>query len=291
MSTSPSRSVIVNTLRSAGCVYAEDEAHVLLTVASNSAELAAMVDRRVSGEPIEHIVGWAAFCGLQIAVDRGVFIPRRRTEFLVRQARGLVQPGAIVVDLCCGSGAVGAAIAMATDGVVLHAVDLDPAAVRCARHNLAAVGRVYEGDLYTPLPVSLRERVDILVANTPYVPTAEIKLLPVEARRFEPRMTLDGGVDGLNVVRRVISGATSWLAAGGHVLVETSERQAPLVVDLMARSGLTPRMAHSAELDATVVIGTKSRPSSGRSAPRVVTAEQPGTDRHHDEGANQHHKP
>ena len=174
MSASPSpcpRSVVVSRLRAAGCVFAEDEARLLVSAARTPADLAAMVDRRVAGLPLEHVLGWAEFCGLRIAVDPGVFVPRRRTEFLVGQATALARPGAVVVDLCCGSGAVGAALVAALDRVELYAVDLDPTAVRCARRNVAAAGgQVYEGDLYDPLPATLRGRVDVLVANAPYVP-------------------------------------------------------------------------------------------------------------------------
>jgi release factor glutamine methyltransferase len=254
-----SRSVVADRLRAAGCVFAEDEARLLVSNARTPAELAEMVERRAHGEPLEYILGWARFCGLRIAVDPGVFIPRRRTELLAREAVGLVRPGAVVVDLCCGSGAVGAAIAAAADRIELHAVDLDPSAVQCARKNLAGVGQVYDGDLYSALPASLRGRVDVLVANAPYVPTSEIALLPAEARTFEPRMTLDGGADGLEVVRRVISSATGWLTRGGTVLVEASERQAPRVVDLMAGHGLVPRVVAASDLDATVVIGILAR--------------------------------
>ncbi|MDP9327194.1 MAG: putative protein N(5)-glutamine methyltransferase [Actinomycetota bacterium] len=278
MPASPSlrpRSVIVTRLRAAGCVFAEDEARLLISAARTSAHLAAMVDRRVAGLPLEHVLGWADFCGLRIAVDPGVFVPRRRTEFLVRQAAALARqdadpagqvlarPRAVVVDLCCGSGAVGAALVAALDRVELYAVDIDPTAVQCARRNVAAAGgQVYEGDLYEPLPATLRGRVDVLVANAPYVPTEAIRLLPPEARVHEPRVALDGGEDGLDVLRRVIAAAPHWLAPGGHLLVETSERQAPQTVETFARNGLIPRLASSDELNATVVIGT--RPAIGR---------------------------
>ena len=183
MSASPSprpRSVIVTRLRAAGCVFAEDEARLLISAARTPADLAAMVDRRVAGLPLEHVLGWAEFCGLRIAVDPGVFVPRRRTEFLVRPpGRRPRRATTVVVDLCCGSGAVGAALVAALDRVELYAVDIDPAAVRCARRNVAAAGgQVYEGDLYEPLPATLRGRVDVLVANAPYVPTEAIGLLP-----------------------------------------------------------------------------------------------------------------
>ncbi len=265
MSVSPSplpRSVIVTRLRAAGCVFVEDEARLLISAARTSADLAAMVDRRAAGLPLEHVLGWAEFCGLRIAVDPGVFVPRRRTEFLVRQAAALApRPRAVVVDLCCGSGAVGAALVAALDRVELHAVEIDRAAVRCARRNLAAAGgRVYEGDLYEPLPATLQGQVDILVANAPYVPTEAVRLLPPEARIHEPRVALDGGTDGLDVQRRVTAAAPRWLAPGAFLLVETSESQAPQTVETFARSGLIPRVATSDELTATVVIGTRPRP-------------------------------
>jgi release factor glutamine methyltransferase len=249
---------IVSRLRSAGCVFAEDEAQLIISTARTPADLTAMVDRRVSGLPLEHVLGWAEFCGLRIVVDSGVFVPRRRTEFLVGEAVALARPGAVVVDLCCGSGAVGAAIAASLDEVELHAVDVDPAAVRCARRNVAAAGGgVYEGDLYEPLPATVRGRADILIASAPYVPTEAIGLLPPEARLYEPRMALDGGADGLETVRRVIAGAPLWLAPGGHLLVETSERQAARTADAVTRAGLIARVAGSDDLDATAVIGTR----------------------------------
>ncbi|WP_405781327.1 putative protein N(5)-glutamine methyltransferase [Streptomyces sp. NBC_00859] len=251
-------SAVVDRLRAAGCVFAEDEAELLVSTARDAAGLASMVDRRVQGLPLEHVLGWAEFCGLRVAVDPGVFVPRRRTEFLVEQAVALAPPDAVVVDLCCGSGALGAALVSALDAAELHASDVDPAAVRCARRNVAgAAGRVYEGDLYDPLPASLRGRVAILLANVPYVPTEEIGLLPAEARVHEARVALDGGADGLDVLRRVTASALDWLAPGGHLLFETSERQAAAAVRTVTRDGLTARVADCAERYATVVIGTR----------------------------------
>ncbi|WP_035799711.1 putative protein N(5)-glutamine methyltransferase [Kitasatospora mediocidica] len=248
---------LVGRLRAAGCVFAEDEARLLLSTARDPAELTAMVDRRVDGLPLEQVLGWAEFCGLRIIVEPGVFVPRRRTEFLVGQAAALAGPGAVVVDLCCGSGAVGAALLAVLDRPELHAADIDPAAVRCARRNLAGGDRVHEGDLYAPLPAALRGRIDVLVANAPYVPTDEIGLLPPEARLHEPLVALDGGADGLDVQRRVTAQAADWLAPGGHLLIETSERQAPHTAQAFARHGLLPRVVGSDELYATVVIGTR----------------------------------
>jgi release factor glutamine methyltransferase len=300
MSASPSPSpppVIVARLRAAGCVFAEVEARLLVSAARTPADLAAMVDRRAAGLPLEQVLGWAQFCGLRISVDPGVFVPRRRTEFLVRQAVALAhqaasradqaealarhaasaagqavpRPRTVVVDLCCGSGAVGVALAAALDRVELYAVDIDPAAVECARRNVAAAGgQVYQGDLYQPLPGALLGRVDVLAANVPYVPTEEVRLLPPEARVHEPRVALDGGGDGLDLVRRVVAAAPLWLAPGGYLLVETSERQAPQAVEAIARNGLIPRLTNSDEPNATVLIGARPGRQAGPAASPVL---------------------
>ncbi|OIJ94054.1 putative protein N(5)-glutamine methyltransferase [Streptomyces monashensis] len=249
---------VVSALRTAGCVFAEDEAELILATARTDAELTSMVDRRVAGLPLEQVLGWARFHGLRVRVAPGVFVPRRRTEFLVDQALALAPHASVVVDLCCGSGALGAALAAALDGAEVHAADIAPAAVRCARRNLAPFGgTAHEGDLYDALPAGLRGRVDVLLANVPYVPTAELPLLPAEARDHEPLVALDGGADGLDVLRRVAAGASAWLAPGGCLLTETSERQAPAALRAFADAGLTARLAESEEWYAHVVIGER----------------------------------
>ena len=259
--SSHSRSTVVSRLRAAGCVFAEDEARLLFGAATTPAELDALIEQRVAGLPLEQILGWAEFCGLRIAVEPGVFVPRRRTEFLVERAAALAAPGAVVVDMGCGSGAIGTALLTLADGIELHATDIDPAAVACARRNVTARGgHVYGGDLFAPLPRALRGRVDVLVANAPYVPTGEVEQMPPEARLHEPRVALDGGADGLDVQRRVIAEAPRWLAPDGHVLIETSVRQAQRTASAMADAGLLARVERSEELSATVVIG--------RAAPR-----------------------
>ncbi|MGH7728677.1 MAG: putative protein N(5)-glutamine methyltransferase [Vulcanimicrobiaceae bacterium] len=264
--------VVAARLRAAGCVFAEDEAALLSGAARTPVELAELVARRVAGVPLEQILGWTEFCGRRIVVEPGVFVPRRRSELLVRAAAALLgavsrrraraggAPRTVVVDLCCGSGALGAALAAAVDAVELHAVDIAPAAVACARRNVG--GAVYEGDLYEPLPASLRARVDLVVANVPYVPTAEIARLPPEARLYEPRIALDGGADGLTVVRRVSAEAPLWLAPGGRLLVEASKRQVPAVCEIFTRAGLCARVVVSGDLEATVV--SARRPARAR---------------------------
>ncbi|WP_311211644.1 MULTISPECIES: putative protein N(5)-glutamine methyltransferase [unclassified Arthrobacter] len=248
---------VATTLRAAGCVFAEDEARLLLDAANHPDELNRMVEQRVSGQPLEHIVGWTEFCGTRMAVEPGVFVPRRRTEFLVRRAIMLAKPGAVVVDLCCGSGALGAAVSDLLGSCELHAADIDPAAVHCARRNVEPRGgRVHHGDLYAALPRELLGRADVLLANAPYVPTDSIGMMPPEARLHEPLVAFDGGADGLAVQRRVAQGAAAWLAPGGVLLMETSETQASGTAGIMARAGLLPTVLSDEDLDATLVLGS-----------------------------------
>jgi release factor glutamine methyltransferase len=244
----------VARLRAAGCVFAEDEAALLLDAASAPTELEAWVARRVAGEPLEVIVGWVEFFGMRWAVDRGVFVPRRRSELLVREAMPLVGDGSIVVELCAGVAAIAGAIAAKVPGAEVYAAELDPAAASIARRNLRA-DRVFDGNLYDPLPLGLRGRIDILVANAPYVPTAAIALMPPEARDHEPLVALDGGADGLDVQRRVVADAPDWLAPGGRLLIETSEEQASSTAALFEAAGLDARIVRDDDLDATVVVG------------------------------------
>lgn len=256
-----SLTAVAAVLRAAGCVFAEDEAQLILTTAATPAEAAAMVDRRVRGLPLELVLGWAEFGGLRIAVEPGVFVPRRRTEFLVERALAAAPDAAVVVDLCCGSGAVGAALASrlgGAQGAELHAADIAPAAVRCARRNVAPFGgHVHEGDLYDALPPGLAGRIGLLAANVPYVPSGEVPLLPAEARDHEPLVALDGGTDGLDVLRRVAAGAAHWLAPGGSLLVETSAHQTSPALEAFVRGGLTARAEADEEGYAHVIIGTR----------------------------------
>ena len=255
---------IVTLLRAAGCVFAEEEAQLLLSEASSPEVLTEWIGRRVSGEPLEFIVGWAGFYGLRIAVDPGVFVPRRRTELLVSEAVALLRQrlpeggeAGVVIDLCCGSGAVGVAVASQVPVMELHAADIDSVAVACARRNLAPVGgQVHQGDLYAAHPSRLRGRAPLNVVNAPYVPTDVLPTMPPEARIHEPRISLDGGPDGLSLHRRVIGEASDWLDEAGYLAIETSERQAAGTASIMAAAGLAVRTVHSEELDGTVVVGT-----------------------------------
>lgn len=271
---------VVSRLRGAGCVFAEEEAALVLEAAATPAEVEDLVSRRAAGLPLEHLLGWARFCGHRITVEPGVFVPRHRTEFLVRTATRLARDRAsraglagrngrmgeaaagegrpiTVVDLCCGSGALGLVLAHTLGGPVeLHASDIDPVAVRCARHNLRAVGgTVHQGDLFAPLPTRLRGRVDVLIANVPYVPTRMIELMPPEARLHEPRVALDGGTDGLEVFRRVLAAAPTWLAPGGHLLVESDGEQAATAAREMEAAGLAAQVLEDHGDDSDQAIG------------------------------------
>ncbi len=283
---------VVARLRAAGCVFAEEEARLLIDESRNDAELAARIDRRAAGEPLESILGWAEFCGLRVAVAPGVFVPRRRTQAVVRTALALLDaapadPGRrpVVVDLCCGSGAIGLAVATAR-AVELHAADIDPRAVGCARANLAGTGTVYQGDLDAPLPARLRGRVDLLLANAPYVPSGQIPLMPPEARDREPAVALDGGADGLDLHRRIAAAAPGWLAPGrlapggaapgGALVVEIAGAQVAGAVALVEAAGLIVDVRRDEDVDGTVVVG---RREPGEARARLPRSRPAGRDR------------
>lgn len=285
---------VAGRLRAVGCVFAEDEAALLVEAATDRDELGRLVARRTAGEPLEHLLGWAEFAGLRIAVGPGVFVPRRRSELLVRLAadhlrRGAtswgsppagavhgmlpeVPPGspAVVIDLCCGSAALGAALAatLEADGwperaLELHAADVDPAAAEYARRNLARFaplsGHVHTGDLFSPLPAGIRGRVDVILANAPYVPTDEIAFMPPEARDHEPVTALDGGADGLDLHRRIAAQAQEWLAPGGLLLIEVGARQVSAALGLLGAVGLHPRAEEDHDFGAVAVAAVRRR--------------------------------
>lgn len=252
---------VVVRLRAAGCVWAEDEAALLMAEASDPMDLEQLVDRRVAGEPLEPLLGWAELCGVRVALGSGVFVPRQRSALLVRLAlRALADDGRVLVDLCCGSGALGLVVAtLAGRPLEVHAADLDPVATGWAARNLAGVGGVvHTGDLYAALPSGLTGRVDVLVVNAPYVPSGRIRAMPSEARDHEPLHTLDGGADGLDLHRRVAADARSWLAPGGVLVLETSRPQAPSTLTAVEAGGLPARVVHDQEPGGTAVVGRRT---------------------------------
>ncbi|MEV4619596.1 putative protein N(5)-glutamine methyltransferase [Asanoa sp. NPDC049573] len=255
---------IAARLRAAGCVFAEEEARLLVESAPTPARLEEMVAERAEGVPLEHVLGWAEFCGERVLVRPGVFVPRHRTELLVRLAVAAIGelPGSehrpVLVDLACGSGAIAAVVAGRVGDVAVYAADIEPAAVAVAVRNLAPyAGQVFEGDLFDALPGELRRRVDVLVANVPYVPSAAVDLLPPEAREHEPLRALDGGADGLDVLRRVAGGATGWLRPGGTLLSEIGVDQIEAAKAALTAAGLAPEVVSDDDLDATVILGRR----------------------------------
>ncbi|WP_432512786.1 putative protein N(5)-glutamine methyltransferase [Kineococcus sp. SYSU DK001] len=225
---------LVDRLRAAGCVFAEREAELLR---ASPGDLEELVARRVAGERLEDVLGWAGFCGRRYAVTAGVFVPRHRSEALVDLAAAHARPGDVALDLCCGTGALIGALTGRVPGLAVHATDLNPAAVACARRNLPGA-HVHEGDLFAALPPQLRGRFDVVIANVPYVPSAQIAHLPAEMREHEDRSTLDGGADGLDVLRRVLAEVGAWLSPRGRVFVELDEDQTGPAVEFATRCGL-----------------------------------------------------
>ncbi len=248
---------IVDELRLAGCVFAEDEAALLVEAAADQAELRLLVAERVAGRPLEYVLGWAEFAGIRVHVTDGVFVPRLRTVLLLQTALETVASVAAprILELCCGSAALATAFERERPDAIVLASDLDPRAVECARLNLGDPGRAFVGDLYDAVPSEHAGLFDVIVANAPYVPTGEIAFMPQEARLHEAAIALDGGPDGTALQARVAEGASRWLAPGGTLVVETSVRQADATCALFERAGLVPRILRDDSLDATAVAG------------------------------------
>jgi len=210
-----------------------------------AASFRALVDRRAGHEPVQHILGFEEFCGLKIAVTPDVLIPRPETEGLVERALELLadRPGALVADIGTGSGAIACALAAARADLEVLAVDQSLGALAVASDNVRALGlasrvRLLAGDLFGPL-ASLADSLDMVVANPPYCPSGVIPTLPAEVERFEPRMALDGGPDGMRVLRRIIAEAPRFLRPGAWLLMEIGEEQAGPLASLMAAEGFS----------------------------------------------------
>jgi len=246
-----------SALESAGFVFAREEAEHLLREAGSTETAEALLQRRLTGEPLEYVVGWAEFLGRRILVGPGVFIPRRRTEFLaaaaLESARDRRSP--VILDLCCGSGALSTVFAAALPHAELHAADLSPEAIAAAQANLGGRAAIHQGDLFAAMPPALRGGIDVIAANAPYVPTEQLALLPREARFHEPAAALDGGREGLELLRRIAAGAPEWLRRGGDLLVECSEDQAPALLADFTAAGFEPRVRTDAESQTAVVSG------------------------------------
>jgi release factor glutamine methyltransferase len=250
-------------LAAAGCVSAAAEADWLLDEAPNEERLRAMVARRAAGEPLQYVIGWAPFGPLRLRVGPGVFVPRPETETLADRAAAFLrgrpaprpegsgepQGGApvksIAADLCTGSGAIACFLAAEAPGTRVLATELDPGALAWAEVNAERHGvELLAGDLDQPLPAELAGRLDVLCANVPYVPSEAIATLPGDVRDHEPRLSLDGGPDGLDVFRRLAGRVAHWLVPGGRLYAEIGEDQAEAAAALLTEAGLTAVAVH-----------------------------------------------
>lgn len=233
---------LVARLAGAGCVAAEEEAVELVAAASGDAELLAhLVERRTAGQPLAWVTGEVTFLGRRIGVRPGVYVPRGQTQVLAARAITLVPPHGIAVDLCTGSGAIAAVMGDACPGARVVASELDPAACACAAGNGV---EVYLGHLADPLPSWLRGQVDVVVAVAPYVPTTAIPFLPRDAREHEPRLALDGGPKGTEVLEAVVHAAAGLLRPAATLLLELGADQDVLLRPALDRAGFGASRRH-----------------------------------------------
>lgn len=207
-------------LAAAGCVAAIEEAEDLLAAAPDRATLLAFLSRREVGEPLAWITGSAELAGVAVVIEPGVYVPRAQTAELARRAASLLADDGSAADICTGCGAIAAFLQSAHPSARVVATDIDRRAVACARRNRVATA-------LADLDRGLRsDRFDVVTAVTPYVPTGKLAFLPADTLRYEPRLALDGGSDGLDVLRRLISGAARILHPGGWLLTEIGGDQA-----------------------------------------------------------------
>jgi release factor glutamine methyltransferase len=233
--------VVEQRLAAAGFVAAAEEAQELVAAAGgDAARLQALLDRRLTGEPLAWITGRTRFGGLEVLIDRGVYVPRWHSEPLALRAAELLPPEGVAVDVCTGSGAIARVLAHHHPGATILATDADLAAVACARANGVDA---HHGDLFAPLPAGLAGRVDVVTGVVPYVPRPELGLLQRDTLSFESPLAYDGGPDGTAILRRTIAGAATLLRPGGTLLLELGGDEDALVAETLARHGLSPPLA------------------------------------------------
>jgi release factor glutamine methyltransferase len=226
---------VARTLAGAGCIAAPEEAGELIRAAAGDPRvLDELVGRRVTGEPVAWLTGSITFCDVELSIAPGTYVPRWQTEALARRAAALLPRGGTAVDLCTGAGAIAAVLAAADPAARVLATEVDPGAARCARDNGV---EVLEGSLDEPLPPELGGHVDVLTAVVPYVPTGALRLLPRDVQAFEPRLALDGGADGTDLLAEVARRSVRWLRRGGWVLLELGGEQAEPVGRLLRAGG------------------------------------------------------
>jgi release factor glutamine methyltransferase len=229
------RESVTKTLADAGCIAAREEAGVLIRAAAGDlVVLDDLVSRRTRGEPIEWLRGTVSFCGLELFIAPGAYVPRRQTEPLARRASTLLPAAGVAVDICAGVGAIAAVLAASAPKARVLATELDPGAAECARRNAV---EVYEGFLDDPLPREFEHRVDVMTAVVPYVPTGSMRLLPRDVQAFESWLALDGGPDGTGLLVEVARRSTRWLKPGGWLLLELGGDQAEPIGRLLRELG------------------------------------------------------
>jgi release factor glutamine methyltransferase len=211
---------VTDRLAAAGCLAAAEEAAELVGAAPDAATLERWLVRREDGEPPAWIVGTTTFCDHAVHVEPGVYVPRIQTEELARRAAAVLPPHGRAIDLCTGSGAIGAHLLASVPTATVVGVDLDLRAAACARRNGVPA---LVGDLAGPIGAS--GSFDVVTAVAPYVPTGELRLLPTDVQRHEPAVALDGGDDGLDLVRRVVIAAARLLRPEGRLLIEVGGDQ------------------------------------------------------------------
>lgn len=218
-----------------GFVAAAEEAEELLACARGDRDqLELIVARRLTGEPLAWITGTASFCGIEVNIAPGVYVPRWQSEQLARRAVACLPAHGTAIDLCTGSGAIAKVLTVERREATVLASDLDERAVACAATNGV---QAHRGDLFAALPSALRGRVDVIVAVVPYVPTPELGLLQRDTFRFESPLAYDGGPDGTALLRRVMSDGRRFLRRGGTLLVELGGDQVELVGEELLRLG------------------------------------------------------
>jgi release factor glutamine methyltransferase len=211
---------VTDRLVAAGCIAAGDEAAELVAAAPDGATLERWVQRREAGEPPGWITGTFRFCDQTLHLAPGVYVPRRQSEELAIRAASLLPEHGRAIDLCTGAGPLAAHLARQVPTATVFGIDVDPVAASCARRNgvLAAAA-----DLDAPLHAG--GSFDVVTAVAPYVPTDDLRLLPADVQRYEPRRALDGGADGLTLVRAVIAAAARLLCRGSWLLIEVGGTQ------------------------------------------------------------------
>jgi release factor glutamine methyltransferase len=220
---------ITQLLSDAGFIAAKDEAFELIESANGDAQLLqSLLDRRLTGEPLAWITKSTQFCGYTIQIATGVYIPRHQSEPLARLALARLPMNGAAIDLCTGSGAIAKTLSLGRPSARVVASEIDGRAVACAVSNGV---EVYCGDLFTPIPDSLAQLVDVVVGVVPYVPKAKFPLLPRDTFAFETPLSYDGGADGLDIVRRVIADAPQFLRPGGSLLLELGADQVEVIED------------------------------------------------------------